>query len=187
MRRRNITAAIRIMPAVNLFAAVIIAIAIVSVTVMLCASHALAQQGSQKDNAGQVIAVFDDSVSNSAIKKIIKRNDGETEDITRISDRKIALANAETSQASLIDDLDSERRVVLVQPNYRYKAGETDPYTVTASKRYQYHLEQIGAFKAWDLLKNTKKHITKVAVLDSGADKEHEDLKNVISGRCLRL
>lgn len=181
MRRRNITAAIRIMPAVNLFAAVIIAIAIVSVTVMLCASHALAQQGSQKDNAGQVIAVFDDSVSNSAIKKIIKRNDGETEDITRISDRKIALANAETSQASLIDDLDSERRVVLVQPNYRYKAGETDPYTVTASKRYQYHLEQIGAFKAWDLLKNTKKHITKVAVLDSGADKEHEDLKNVIS------
>lgn len=62
--------------------------------------------------------------------------------------------------------------------NQYYLVGHNDPLLNPADSRYQWHHEAIGCFDAWDVSLG-KSDIT-VAVIDSGVQTDHEDLKDAI-------
>ena len=130
----------------------------------------------------QVIVTFDSDLSNKKIDGILERNDGSREDVTKVSDRKIVLAkiDEDLSLGDAIEKIGEEKNVKYVQPNYVYKLKETDLFTQPGNRKYQYHLNLTKTMDAWKKVETSKKQSTKVSVLDTGVDKNHEDLKGVI-------
>lgn len=65
--------------------------------------------------------------------------------------------------------------VSVVQPNYTYKAAAISNDPLIGSQPY---LETIDAYKAWDTVSTGKDVV--IAVIDSGVDIDHPDLKNSV-------
>ena len=135
-----------------------------------------------KYSKNQVIVTFDSDLSNKKIDSILDRNDGSREDMTKVSDQKIVLAkiDKDSSLGEAMEKIGEEKKVKHVQPNYVYRLDETDPFTQPGNRKYQYHLSMIKTMDAWKKVEASKKQSAKVAVLDTGVDKNHEDLKNVV-------
>jgi len=99
-------------------------------------------------------------------------------------------------KATLNDDVDFEYaykallesgEYLEVQPNYIYTLEdpiETDSFIDTDDNNPKVYtqtwLSQIHAFEAWDLLKEYNLNTVTVAVVDTGVDLDHPDLKNII-------
>lgn len=83
------------------------------------------------------------------------------------------------SVASKIDELMESDGIVYAQPNYLYTADyiPNDP-VLSGSRADWWHLDDVGAFKAWDLAKVGR--TVRVATIDSGVRTDHLDLKNNI-------
>lgn len=73
---------------------------------------------------------------------------------------------------SFMEELENTHGVEYVQPNYIYKLSATTVNDTLSSN--QWYLEKIGVYDAWDTTMGSAD--IKVAVLDTGADLEHEDL-----------
>lgn len=131
----------------------------------------------------QVLVSFDAGTSGKSIKKILKENDASLEDQLRIGDEKIVLAgiDEDSSVGKALSDLDEESKVNYVQPNYVYKAAAADPFLSKSSTKYQYIFDMLHIKDVWSELgaENTSK--IKLAVLDTGVDIFHEDLKDSVS------
>ncbi len=86
-----------------------------------------------------------------------------------------------TSVKEAIVKAKSSPGVVAAQPNFIYKSLATtnDPMLNTNSDDWWQWLSVVGAQQAWDITK-TEKSVT-VAVLDTGATINHEDLRDNIS------
>lgn len=133
----------------------------------------------------QLIVTFADSTSDKKIEQIVERQDASCEEITALTDEKIAQVTIgeETSLEDTLQKFQDESKVIAVQPNYRYtrdkEAEKPDPFLNTAVQggRYQYHLQTIRAEAAWSLLEKGKHGKTRVAVIDTGVDPSHEDLQ----------
>ena len=130
----------------------------------------------------ELIVTFDESVSDKKIKKIVKSNDASVEQVIEgASEEKLVQVSIPEEQTmyDTIQKFQQDSRVADVQPNYRYKIQATDPYLDKNSKFYQYVNDAIHAEEAWTFLETegNKKATTKVAVLDTGVDVGHEDLK----------
>ncbi|MCX7779017.1 MAG: endolytic transglycosylase MltG [Patescibacteria group bacterium] len=72
--------------------------------------------------------------------------------------------------------LNQNKNIEMIEPNYLFRASylTNDPFYFE-----QWYLEKIQAPKAWDLVKGGREDIT-IAVLDSGVDIDHPDLKDNI-------
>ena len=130
--------------------------------------------------SGEVLVVFDEGVSNASINSVLGKNDLDLEKVTKSGDEKIALGTTTGGQTveEAVAEVDKEKKVLFSQPNFVYKIQATDPYLANkTAKRYQYHLDMIKAREAWKEVESAKKQKTKVAVLDTGVDINHEDLK----------
>ena len=68
--------------------------------------------------------------------------------------------------------------IISIEPNFLYKAEVDTPNDV--SFKDQWGLTKISCPDAWSITKGSKN--TKVAIIDTGIDLEHEDLKANISG-----
>lgn len=130
----------------------------------------------------QVIVTFDSDLTNKKIDKVLGENDGAKEDMTKVDDRKIVLAKIgeDSSVGEMIENLEGEKNVINAQPNYVYKLSAQDPFLQSGNRKYQYHVGMVKAMDAWKKVEAAKKQTTKVAVIDTGVDKNHEDLKNVV-------
>ncbi|UTR09700.1 S8 family peptidase [Evansella sp. LMS18] len=114
-------------------------------------------------------------------------------------DSKVIIRAPGRTTEQLLEDLAGDPAVTWLEPNYMYSRQERSEKrggrarksvsgndTGTSSpddefyKPYQWNLEQIGADKAWPF--STGDEGVPIAVIDSGADPEHPDLRGRISG-----
>ena len=79
-----------------------------------------------------------------------------------------------------IEKLEAQPEVAYAQPNYIYQlaAAVTDPFADSHNPNYQWHLETINAFDAWDITMGDSG--IKVAVLDTGIDLTHPEFNGQI-------
>lgn len=87
----------------------------------------------------------------------------------------------------LINELSQLEEITLVEPNYFYTKQRQEPYVRRQGESpndeffepYQWNLSQIFAEIGWEITSGIE-DVT-IAILDSGVDPEHEDLKDRIS------
>lgn len=136
----------------------------------------------------KVIVVFNkDNVTDSRIKKEIKAEDAACLEIAEATDSaKVAVADIGENESveEAITRLDANDKVLYAQPNYRYEsfaAAETDDPYNNDDGQNQWYLTNIKARQAWQALPEADalEPVT-VAVIDTGADVDHEDLKGQI-------
>lgn len=77
---------------------------------------------------------------------------------------------------SFMEELENTPGIEHVQPNYVYKLGAATVNDTLSSN--QWYLDKIGVYDAWDTTMGSAD--IKVAVLDTGADLDHEDLVSQI-------
>ncbi|NLD10774.1 MAG: hypothetical protein GX671_03325, partial [Clostridiales bacterium] len=133
---------------------------------------------------GQLIVTFKDGTSSSRVKSVIRSRKSSCESIAKVDEQKVAqvVISKDDSMKSAIMKYQSDPRVESVQPNYRYTINSTDgedPYLNQSndSSKYQYQLANTKAEAAWSELESSGYSTTKVAVLDTGVDVNHEDLQ----------
>ena len=128
---------------------------------------------------GELIVIFKDGMSNSAIKSTVKSEDASCKDIIEVSDENkasLVKISDEDSMAEAIEKFKDNSKVEYVQPNYKYTFFE-DEEDIYKDPRYQYHLDNIKVKEAWSVIENHGGYsTTKVAVIDTGVDVYHEDL-----------
>lgn len=139
----------------------------------------------------QVLVVFRDDVSDARIKKEIKAEDAQCLEITdSAQDVKVAVADiGSDSVEEAITRLEENPKVQYAQPNYKYKpASVNDPYANDEGVN-QWYLTNTKAYQAWEALKTEKDGLSEVivAVIDTGIDRNHEDLKANISSSSVKL
>lgn len=83
--------------------------------------------------------------------------------------------DASVDVESYINELYSTGYFEIVEPNYVYKSQvvPNDP-----SVGNQYHLQTIKAFEAWDIAKGSTNSSVAIAIIDSGGELDHPDLKD---------
>ncbi|MGN0709091.1 MAG: S8 family serine peptidase, partial [Anaerovoracaceae bacterium] len=148
------------------------------------ASELLSAGSYEKDT---LLVVFDDDTSNSSIRNVIDSEDADCEKIVNMSsDQKVAQVTISDSDTmkSAINGFRKKSKVRYVQPNYKYTCLSTDTYlspSLVNSGRYAYYIDDVNAKEAWSVVEAKKDHATtEVAVLDTGVDTKHADLKQNI-------
>ncbi len=151
----------------------------------------------------QIIVVFDDGVRDSRIEKTIEGEDADCIEIAAVSEgTKVAVAElgSDMTVEEAIETFTENEKVLYAQPNYRYEImsgeegddaagtdyGTDDPYNNDDGLN-QWYLTNVKAREAWAVMKDVELNPVTVAVIDTGADRKHEDLQNVISEDSVRL
>lgn len=148
----------------------------------------------------EVLVVFEDEVSEKKAESIVEDADVSAENVEEIvapeassapeeTPYLVTLDDKETSVEDAVDELEKDRDVAYVQPNYLYtteedtSTSEAEPAD-DAFRSKQWNLDYINAEKAWEYIDQReeagKEHISeepiKIATLDSGLSVDHEDL-----------
>ncbi len=123
----------------------------------------------------EVIVKFKSAVSDSAIMSTLDAADSEVQESLPGDDLVIAGVPEGQTVDSFIDMLSAQPDVEFAQPNYIYHIEKTvnDPYL-----SYQWHLNKINAFGAWDITMGSPD--VRVAVLDTGIDNTHPEFSGQI-------
>ena len=142
-------------------------------------------------NPGEVIVKFKDDVDKNLQKDIVTNLDGEIEEVQNDNIGVVDISNSETVDKAL-DNYENSNFIESVQPNFVYKLESSYSTSSTSSKaasttstddKYtsrQYYLSKLKIYDAWDYLKTVSTQRVKVAVLDTGLDVTHPDLKDSI-------
>ncbi len=174
-------------------------------------SYAAETQSQESDPAAgeayvedEVLVVFEDEVSEKKAESIVEDADVPAENVEEIvapeassapeeTPYLVTLDDKETSVEDAVDELEKDRDVAYVQPNYLYtteedtSTSEAEPAD-DAFRSKQWNLDYINAEKAWEYIDQReeagKEHMSeepiKIATLDSGLSVDHEDLYNNI-------
>ena len=128
----------------------------------------------------ELIVTYDDSTSNKSIRKNVENHDATAEKIiTANEDEKAVRVKLDQgdSMKEAIQEFQNDRKVVDVQPNYRYRVRNDDPYlNPSRAAKYQYQISLLDARGAWDILSGSHA-VTKVAAVDTGMDAKNQDLQ----------
>lgn len=137
-------------------------------------------QNSQR-KPGQLIIKYKKNSSSKANAKNIADNEGK---ILKSNPSGLTLIEVDDSKISKkIKDLKKDKNIEYIVPNYTRQAVEfpSDPPNDPEFKN-QWGLQNINAQQAWAKLAETSSlKEVKVAVIDTGLDIQHEDLKDKIS------
>ena len=131
--------------------------------------------------SGQVIVEFKKNIDKDLKEDVANNLDGEINELQNGDIGVIDISNGDTIDKAL-ENYEDNYFIESVQPNFVYKsqvskASATTSTNDTYSKR-QYYLEKLKIYDAWDYLKNYKTSKVKVAVIDTGLDVNHKDIKN---------
>ena len=164
------------------------------------ARHAAAADANEYES-GQVILVTEQGTSSSQMSRMAEEADGELSTVTTMGDgTKIGLVEVnEGSEQSAIVSLNSEDRVLIAQPNYKYDLDDypNDPNYQNGKMDYLRadpltdadNAGSINAAGAWEQLGNSELPNEKrilVGVIDTGVRLDHEDLQGaVVSEKCV--
>ena len=93
----------------------------------------------------------------------------------------IDISNSDTIDKAL-ENYEDNYFIESVQPNFVYKSQSSKTSNTTSTNdKYssrQYYLEKLKIYDAWDYLKDFKTSKVKVAVIDTGLDVNHKDIKD---------
>ena len=128
----------------------------------------------------ELLVSFSASTSDKKIEKIIEGEDTELETIITSGSEKLAVVSTDDEIESA-EALFENGAVKSVQPNYKYefKDNTDDPYMSKETyAKYQYQFENTNAIDAWNILESGTHSSVIAAVVDTGVDAGHEDLKD---------
>ncbi|MEE0265658.1 MAG: S8 family serine peptidase [Acutalibacteraceae bacterium] len=134
---------------------------------------------------GEVLAVTKAGLKDEEIPDIINDERMSVEQVLPYTDDrklvKISISLEDTVD-NAIAKLEANENIEFIEKDQVY----TNEYSVgdyidDTGFENLYHLELIKSVDAWKLLAKTDHEKVKVAVIDTGADIEHEDIKNVIN------
>lgn len=131
---------------------------------------------------GQVVVKFKQVVSASAVENAV-RGVGASE-ISRISEIGTRLLRVPAgAEKRIVETLRANRNVEYAEPNYICRALAT-PDDAAVRLGYQWNLERINAYSAWDITTGTS---NRIAIVDTGISRGHPDLagKVVWGTRCI--
>ena len=135
---------------------------------------------------GEVIVFMKDGAGSDA--EDLEKKVGSVDDVTVVSDAaeqgEIALASSDDSSAEkMIDDLEKRDDVLFAEPNYQLHLASAD----LTGQQYSAAMKNGIGIKGWNKKDSKHRPLPKVstkgkvvAVMDSGVDYGHEDLKNVM-------
>ena len=139
----------------------------------------------------EILVVFEENVTKNQVQKAARRQ--EAEEITLLQENPETVTGiVHLSQGQTVSEaaaqFEKDPDIAYVQPNYRYtllaEEAQKDQSRAAAAAQLNdsyggelWHLDKIRAKEAWDLLDQMKIKKTRVAVLDTGVDKTHPDLK----------
>lgn len=159
--------------------------------------QAMAADGSGKDEGtlpcaqDQVIVEFAPEVTGSEAEDIVQ--DAGAEDVDLIDapgapgSEQFGLVTLEKGDTveSAADALEEQPEIISVQPNYAYALEENLEETKSAyndaDAEMQWYSDAVHAKQGWNVLSSVKHSKTRVAVLDTGINLGHEDLKGNIN------
>ena len=151
--------------------------------------------------AGQVIIVTKGGTGSGQMRELAKEVDGELGTVSAMGDgTKIALIEVdEGDEQKAIASLNSEDKILIAQPNYKYELAEypDDPYYQNGKMEYLSadpltdgdNAGSINAAGAWQQLGNSElpyENRVLVGVIDTGARLDHVDLQDaVVREKCV--
>ena len=145
-------------------------------------SYASGQMAEEESNSNGYIVVYDLSETNKSIRKDLS-DVGTVDDIEKVASSKIALVSTDEPVSEAEEALENLENAEYYAPNVRYTIFGTDTYLIDKDDPlYEYHLDNINAEAAWDLLESGDHAMTTVGVIDTGVDPKHEDLKVNLTG-----
>jgi subtilisin family serine protease len=161
--------------------------AAVTVSMMPVISVSAAEAAEAGPAYNGYIVAFSDSTADSTIEKIVGSEGDGCEEISDIAaqDQKLALVSVESDETGsskavinkVVEGYEDHGSVVSVSPNYRRKvcASVNDTYS---SSLYQFSMLNISS--AWSQLEEAGLPAAKVkvALIDTGAALDHEDLQS---------
>ncbi len=129
--------------------------------------------------AGEVIVQFKDNVDKELKEEVVDNLDGEINQLNSGNIGVIDISNAETVDKAL-ENYEENAFIESVQPNFAYSLTSSKKTTSTNDEysNAQYYLKNLKIYDAWDYLSDYKTSKVKVAVLDTGLDVNHPDIKN---------
>lgn len=145
--------------------------------------------------AGEVLVLCDGDISEKEIQMLAEKQGGENPEIISQTESVTILAIDIPESMSVEDAVTGyidEGNVLAATPNYEielfdelpeemdFLLGEKNEANDESLEKQEY-LKQTDALRAWEILKAVPHKKVKVAVLDTGADIEHPDLKNIIN------
>ena len=143
-------------------------------------------EGSEAESAsyvpGELLVMYREDVTEDQAEVMAEEQGDEgVEVISETAEGTIAVVSVaeDSSVEQAIEDYASDDRVVAVSPNYELELFEDTPVNDSQFGR-QIYLQQTRVPQAWEIVNQTEHSRVKVAVLDTGADISHPDLKNVL-------
>lgn len=131
----------------------------------------------------ELLVMYREEVTDGQVEAMVEeQGDGGVEVLSKTEEGTIAAVSIseDISVEEAIKEYEADERVVSVTPNYKLELfGDNSVNDSLYSK--QGYLEQMNVPGAWSIVNKTSHEKVKVAVLDTGADIGHPDLKNVLN------
>ena len=131
--------------------------------------------------SGQVIVEFKSNIDKNLKEDVANNLDGKIKELQNGDIGVIDISNSDTIDKAL-ENYEDNYFIESVQPNFVYKSQSSKTSNTTSTNdKYssrQYYLEKLKIYDAWDYLKDFKTSKVKVAVIDTGLDVNHKDIKD---------
>ena len=145
---------------------------------------------------GEILVSYSTDVSEDEVAQTAEEKDGELiETVDDSGDQNLALVTIsdETTVETAVAEYTADPAIAYAEPNYLMESYEESGDVATATQETtddiksqaedtgkQWYLDYVKAKDAWKELENVTGEKVKVAVIDTGADINHEDLKQII-------
>lgn len=133
---------------------------------------------------GEVVVLYQADVSEDEITESVAEQGGESAEVLAQSeDQTVVLADVPEGMSAeeAAEQYEEDDRVVAASPNYELELFADENPVNDTDYSSQTYIWQTYTEQAWDLLEDVSHSKVRVAVLDTGADLDHEDLVNVIN------
>lgn len=124
-------------------------------------------------NKNEVTVKFKKSPSDAQLNEMLTEING---DIIKQIDSTVVFRSHSMSTPELITHFKNKQIVDFAEPNYLYLQNEIGPNDLLYQEQYQWNLPVIRTEVGWDVTRGKEDII--IAVVDTGVDLQHPDLKN---------
>lgn len=166
----------------------LIVIISLAAVVFINVNNGLPVNADSQNTENQILVVMQDDISRQEAEKIADDVNAKLLEVTETGDQNTVAVMETGSEDTLpeaIEKAEANPDVAYAQPNYRYELEVTDDYYNSGSNLLEWYLNAVGAEDAWEKIDELRSDRAicpvRVAVLDSGAAMDHEDLQAALN------
>lgn len=147
---------------------------------------ACAEESAEEDTCeyvqGEILVLYDEGIRLSETVEEISGEEQKIEILSDSADETIALVELPDDMTvdEAVKEYEKEAGVLAATPNYILELNEEESVNDPDLAKQSY-LSEVYAEEAWDYYSHVAHEKVRVAVLDTGADFNHPELKNVIN------